>query len=394
MAEMRTRYLETAVGDDLNDRMVFVAGPRQVGKTTLATLLARRYSNSVYLNWDNRTHRDRILRQEWDPDSQILVFDELHKYDRWKGLIKGIWDTRRNNERIIVTGSSRLDTYRRGGDSLLGRYHLYRLHPFTASELDGDRKESDPAEPFELTFGKAPQDTVRHLMAYGGFPEPCLSGRSRTHRRWLQERFERVFREDIRDTTVVRSLSQIELLGAMMPKRVGSPLSLNAISEDLEVSAHTVRTWVDLLCRNYYTFPVAPYHRRIERAVKKAAKYYLWDWSEVADEGARFENLVASHLLKFCHFLRDAEGINAELRLLRDREKREVDFVVLWNDKPWFLIECKLNASRNHAHLVRFGELLNLKQRYVVTLSERDDYKDRHTGVRVLPASRFLTAFP
>ena len=144
MAELRSRYLETAVGDDLNNRMVFVAGPRQVGKTTLATLLARRYSNSVYLNWDNRTHRERILRQEWDPESQILVFDELHKFDRWKGLIKGIWDTRANDERIIVTGSSRLDTYRRGGDSLLGRYHLYRLHPFSASELEGDRIKKRP----------------------------------------------------------------------------------------------------------------------------------------------------------------------------------------------------------------------------------------------------------
>ena len=394
MGDLISRYLESAATEDLNSRMVFVAGPRQVGKTTLATLLSRRHSKSVYLNWDNRTHRERILREEWDPDSQILVFDELHKYDRWKGLIKGIWDTRGNNERIIVTGSSRLDTYRRGGDSLLGRYHLYRLHPFTAAELEGGWNENDNAEPYELTFGTARPDNVRHLMAFGGFPEPCLTGRTRTHRRWLRGRFERVFREDIRDTTGVRSLSQIELLGAMMPKRVGSPLSLNAISEDLEVSPHTVRNWVDLLCRNYYTYGVAPYHRSIERAVKKSAKYYLWDWSEVDDEGTRFENLIASHLLKFCHFLRDANGINTDLRFLRDREKREVDFVVLWDERPWFLVECKLTAPRNHGHLVRFADLLNVRQRYVVALSERDDYLDRRTGVRVLPASRFLTAFP
>ena len=394
MGDLISRYLESVASDDLNRRMVFVAGPRQVGKTTLATLLARRHTNRVYLNWDNRTHRDRILREEWDPDSQILVFDELHKYDRWKRLIKGIWDTRQNNERIIVTGSSRLDTYRRGGDSLLGRYHSYRLHPFSLAELEGGRKTDYQDDRFELEFGKAGPDNVRHLLLFGGFPEPCLAGSSRTHRRWLLDRFERVFREDIRDTTAVRSLSQIELLGAMMPKRVGSPLSLNAMSEDLEVSPHTVRAWMDLLCRNYYTYRVAPYHRRIERSVKKSAKYYLWDWSEIANEGVRFENLIASHLLKFCHFLRDANGVNADLRLLRDREKREVDFVVLWNETPWFLVECKLTASRSHGHLVRFGELLDVKQRYVVTLSERDDYQDRGTGVRVLPASRFLTAFP
>jgi hypothetical protein len=372
--------------------MVFIGGPRQVGKTTLAMLLTQRHSTSTYLNWDNRTHRERILREEWDPDSEILVFDELHKYDRWKGLIKGIWDTRQRGERIIVTGSSRLDTYRRGGDSLLGRYHAYRLHPFSLAELEGGRETEYTNYPTELKFGKADTDHIQHLMAYGGFPEPCLSGSSRTHRRWLQERFERVFREDIRDTTSIRSLSQIELLGAMMPKRVGSLLSLNALSEDLEISPHTVRTWMDLLCRNYYTYRVAPYHRRIERALKKAAKYYLWDWSEVKEEGARFENLIASHLLKFCHFLRDAEGVNTDLRFVRDREKREVDFVVLWDEAPWFLVECKLTAPRSHRHLVRFAERLSVKQRYCVTLSEKDDYEDRRTGVRVLPASRFLTA--
>jgi hypothetical protein len=141
-------------------------------------------------------------------------------------------------------------------------------------------------------------------------------------------------------------------------------------------------------------YRVAPYHRPIERAKKISAKYCLWGWSEVDNEGVRFENLIASHLLKFCHFLRDANGVNADLRLLRDREKREVDFVVPWNERPWFLVECKPTVPRRHGHLVRYGELLDVRQRYVVTLSERDDYYDRDTGVRVLPASRFLTALP
>ena len=385
------RYLQNTVVEDLAVRMVFVGGPRQVGKTTFARMIHEPDTHSTYLNWDNRDHRSRILDGEWSPDTETLILDEIHKYDQWKTLVKGIWDTRERGERVIVTGSSRLDTYRRGGDSLLGRYRYYRLHPFTLPELE--HKQSNVAdEPTELVFGEGEQETVDHLMAFGGFPEPCLSGNQRTHRRWLRERFERVFREDIRDTTSLRSLSQIELLGAMIPKRISSPLSLNALSEDLEVSPHTIRNWMDTLCRNYYTFQVPPYHRRIERAIKKAAKYYLWDWSEIDYEGPRFENMIASHLLKFCHYLQDVEGHNIELRYVRDREKREVDFLVMWGDTPWFLVECKLAVSKNLSHLNRFASTLGVTQKFCVTRNDRSDFVDRSTGVRVIPASKFLTA--
>ena len=389
MPEFRPRYLESPIFEDLADKMVFVGGPRQVGKTTLAQKIGAQFKSTSYFNWDNRTHRRSILREEWPPETEIIIFDEVHKYHRWKTFIKGIWDTRRYSERIMVTGSSRLDMYRRGGDSLMGRYHYYRLHPFTAKELEGPAVPVvKNGHPPDLRFeGKADVET---LMRFGGFPEPLNAQSDRVWRRWRKERFERVFREDIRDTETVRSLSQVEIVASLLPFRVGSPLSITSLVEDAEASPKTIKAWLDLLARNYCAFKVPPYHRRLERALKKEAKYYLWDWSEVENEGPRFENLMAAHLLKWCHCCEDIFGVHSELFYLRDLQKREVDFLVVWERRPWLLVECKLTDDRSFTSLNYFGQKLGVDRRLLVTLRDGKDYEDRRTGVRVIPASRFL----
>lgn len=391
-----TRYLESAIRDDLRHKMVFLGGPRQVGKTTLARSISSHYQQPAYLNWDNPEHRGAILKLRWKADADMLIFDELHKYLRWKSLIKGIWDTRGNDEHIMVTGSSRLDIYRRGGDSLLGRYHYYRLHPFSLSELT-QGKSAVPLEkdsPPVLAFSHGDTAATDQLLRFGGFPEPFLAASERSLRRWHRERFERVMRQDIRETESIRSLSQIELLAAMIPDRVGTPLSFQSLSEDLGVSPKSVTSWMELLCRNYYVFRVPPWHRLLARALKKESKYYLWDWSEVTNDGARFENMVASHLLKWCHYHQDVSGLDVELYYVRDLEKREVDFVIVWNKKPWLLVECKLGGNYNFSQLNNFARKLGIKdQAYTVTLAPNDDFIDKSTSIRVIPAHRFLSAF-
>ena len=386
---MKERYIETAIAEDLEQKMAFIGGPRQVGKTTLAIALSRRYDSSRYFNWDNPKDKIRITRQQWPPGTKCLIFDEIHKYDKWKNLIKGIWDTRQHNEKICVTGSSRLDIYRRGGDSLLGRYHYYTLHPFSLREWNGLFPSLDmPQQRHELIFdhGDAP---IEPLLTFGGFPEPLTDGRVRTLLRWQNERFERIFREDIRDTEKVRALSQVELLGALLPDRVGSPLSLASLAGDVQVSPKTIINWMELLCRNYYCFRVMPYQGRLERALKKESKYYLWDWSEVKSEGARFENMIGSHLLKFCDFYRYIFGIKTELRYVRDREGREADFLVTWNSTPWFLVECKLQPGSARG-LRYFADRLGIRQRFLVTKDQQEHYMDKNTGILVIPAARFL----
>jgi len=388
----KKRYLYHLINQDLKRKMVLLDGPRQVGKTTLAKSLGK--NSLVYLNWDSPLHRKKLLNMEWEADTKFLIFDELHKYSKWKSWLKGVWDTRQKGEKILVTGSSRLDTYRRGGDSLLGRYHHYRLHPFSLSEFAGKKTTISAKEKFPPPLrATAPLDGINDLMTLGGFPEPLLSGSERVWRRWGKERFERIFREDIRDTSSVQALGQVELLGELLPHRVTSPVSMQSLSEDLSVSPKTVKDWIELLRRNYYIFQVPPWHRKIERALKKGSKYYLWDWSQVPEEGGRFENLVASHLLKFCHYHEDVHGFDVKLYYVRDTSKREVDFLIAWKNQPWILVECKCKLSHDTKHLELFAEHLHVDHRFVVCLQPGINLFNRNTKVRTLSASHFLSMF-
>jgi predicted AAA+ superfamily ATPase len=298
------RSITPYILEDLKKKMVFVGGPRQVGKTTLAqTVLKESYPGGRYFNWDLDEDRHDILQRKWTTDNRLLVFDELHKYPRWKGWIKGLYDVSRKDHCFLITGSARLDVYRRGGDSLIGRYHYWRLHPFT---LD------------EIPEGISPQEALQRLMTVGGFPEPFIEGDERSARRWRRERFDRVLREDVRDLESVRNIQFLNLLLDALRRRVGGLITVSNLASDIQVSPKTVKAWIEVLERMYLVFAVYPYTRSLPRAVLKPPKVYFFDNGDViGDEGARFENLVAAALLKRIHFLEDREGYRYELRYPR-----------------------------------------------------------------------------
>src|SRR5690606_5835991 len=273
----------------------------------------------------------RLRKGQLPPDQPRVVLDEIHKYARWRGLVKGLYDTEKNRREFIVTGSARLDHYRKGGDSLMGRYRYFRLHPFSLPELE----HVAGADPAHL-------DT---LLTFGGFPEPLFAKDERMLRLWQRERLTRVVREDLRDLERVREVSLVEALVDLLPDKVGALLSVKAIREDLEIDHKTAERWITILEHLYVSFRIPPFGSRRIRALKKQQKLYLWDWSMVPGEGARFENLVASQLLKYCHWLEDTEGHRMELRFLRDTDGREVDFVVIKNRAPQFAVECKTGST-------------------------------------------------
>lgn len=228
-------------------------------------------------------------------------------------MVKGLFDKYRDEIQFLVTGSARLDHFRKGGDSLLGRYHYYRLHPLSLTEVSKNPTQED----------------LKQLLTFSGFPEPFFAKDSTQHRRWQRERIQKVVYEDLRDLETVKEISLIELLVETLPSRVGSPLSLKSLSEDLQVSQQTVARWVSILDNLYLTFRISPFGAPKIRAVKKEQKLYFWDWTQNDNDGAKFENLVASQLLKYCHLVEDTEGHRMELRFIRDTDKREIDFVVL-----------------------------------------------------------------
>lgn len=387
----KNRYISTDALEDLSKKMVFVAGPRQIGKTTLAReIIGGHFKETAYFNWDNRQQRRQLMAAKWPAAAQLIILDEIHKFKGWKAFLKGQYDTLKDKHRFLVTGSARLDIYRKGGDSLQGRYHLYRLHPFTMAELL-DRKPPR-IEPFK----ELPLETIATtrgldaLEKFGGFPEPFLSQDERTLRRWHNERNERLFREDIQDVEVIRDLGRMKILSDMLPGKVGALLSINAIREDLEVSHRAVSRWLDILESFYYHFRIHPYSRSAFRSLKKIPKLYLWDWSEVPDEAARFENLIASHLLKLVHWLQDREGYKAGIHFLRDDAKREVDFLVTCQGKPWFAVEVKSQEESVSPNLRYFRERLNIPFAYQVLKKEGVDWINN--GIRVVSADKLLSA--
>jgi predicted AAA+ superfamily ATPase len=360
------------IAEDLAVKMVFLGGPRQVGKTTLAKgiLASRGFSeDEAYRNWDVLSDRKEILRESLPSDPSLLVLNEVHKFVRWRSLVKGFYDKFTPKRSILVTGSARLDHFRKGGDSLQGRYHYYRLHPLSVCELlkiQGDA--------FDL----------EKLIRFGGFPEPYFANSERTWRRWQLERQARIINEDLRDLENIRETTKVELLVDALPAKVGSPLSLKSLAEDLSVAHSTVERWLQVLENLYFCYRISPFGAPKIRAVKKEQKLYLWDWSLIEDPGARFENLVASHLLKYCHFIQDTKGHKMELRFVRDTDKREVDFVVLKDKKPIFAVEAKLSDKSLSPHLRYFKERTSIPKFYQTHLGAAH-YGDSEKEGRVIP---------
>ncbi len=349
--------------------MVFVAGPRQVGKTTLARSLPR--AGAGYLSWDIAADRDRILRGELPPN-RLSIFDEIHKYRGWRGFLKGVYDGRSSGQQILVTGSARLDLYRHGGDSLQGRYHLLRLHPLSVAELDL-RNAGD----------------LDALLTLGGFPEPFFAGSEVEARRWSREYRNRLIREDVVDLERVQDLGNLELLMIRLPELVGAPLSINALREDLRLTHKTVAKWLDIFERLYALFRLSPFGAPKIRAVKKEQKHYHFDWTLVGNEAARFENLVASHLLKWVHHEQDVRGRDVELRYFRDTDGREVDFVVVERRLPVLCVEAKVGDAPIDKSLRYLKARFPKCDAWQVSASGTKDYVSRE-GIRACPAVKFL----
>lgn len=370
----KPRYLSPIIENVLARRkMVFIGGPRQVGKTTLALSFLGEGTDerhAGYLNWDDPRMRPRIREAGLPAGQPLLVYDEIHKYARWRNLLKGIWDTEKSRRAIIVTGSARLDYYRKGGDSLVGRYRYFRLHPFSLREWDK---------------GAAPAG-LDLLMRFGGFPEPLIAQDEAEHRIWQRDRLSRVVGEDLRDLERVREISLVEHLVDLLPGKVGAPLSIANLRQDLEVDHKTVERWLQMLENLYVCFRVAPYGVPRIRAVRKERKLYLWDWSSVPEGGARFENLVASQLLKYCHLIEDTQGHAMDLRYLRDTDRREVDFVVLRDRRPLFAVECKSGDRAIGGAVHYFAERTPIPRFYQVHRGER---RYESGKITVLPFTDF-----
>lgn len=338
------RIQEKQIFKDIEKKMVFITGPRQVGKTWLSKQIMEKFENKLYLNYDNLEHRQIINSQTWNKNTNLLVLDEIHKMHEWKNYLKGIYDTKNSDLRIIVTGSARLEYFSKSGDSLAGRYFLHRLLPFSFKEL----KHNHPDANIDL------------LIDRSGFPEPLLSNEIEA-RRWRNQYIESLIRYDILDLDKVAHIKNMELVFELLRTKIGSPLSFQSISEDVNVSPATIKRYINILEMLYIIFSVVPYSKNIARSLHKAPKYYFFDNALVkGDKGVKIENLTAVHLLKHCFAITDTEGIKTELMYLRTKEAKEVDFCIIENNNIKQLIEVKQTQKHLSPNLKYFSKKYNI----------------------------------
>ncbi|RLC02436.1 MAG: hypothetical protein DRH34_07405 [Deltaproteobacteria bacterium] len=377
--------------------MAFLCGPRQVGKTTAA----RKEVPVVYINWDDQTDRQIILKgpngvyhhyklADFNKSNIQLVFDEIHKYPRWKQFLKGFFDKYQGDFKVLVTGSARLNVFKRGGDSLMGRYFLYRMHPLSVGEMVrttfGQSEIRQPA--------KVEKDLIPQLLKFGGFPEPFLKGDQRFYNRWKRMRTEQFFYEDVRDSTNINAIAQLEILSEILKERAGQLVNYSTLSNEIQVTVNTVKKWIETLESLYFCFRVRPWSNNIPKGLRKQPKIYLWDWSYISDQGARLENFIASHLLKAAHFWTDVGFGDYGVYFLRDKMKREVDFLMIRNHKPWFIVEVKSSANKRISPALEyFKNILGIDHAFQVDFGtdfiQRDCFQEKRS-IRV-PAATLLS---
>jgi len=368
------RHMERWIGEHFGAcrQMLFVAGPRQVGKTTTAKAAL---PDALYLNWDVDEDRDlvhsgqqAVLDKLGARKRPAVIFDEFHKYPEWKNFLKGLFDVLEpENPRILVTGSARLDTYRKGADSLMGRYFLHRMHPLSVAEIAGVRVLD------QLVCEARPirDEQMQALLRFGGFPEPYLTAEPRFHQRWRNMRHKALFREEFRDLFRVHEIAQVEMLADLLRLQVGQACNYASLARKIRVSENSVRQWISLLESIYYCFRLRPWSRNVSRSLRKEPKIFLWDWSTISEEGSRNENFVASHLLKSVQSWTDAGLGDFALHYLRTKDGREVDFLLSRDGNPWMLVEVKTSDAPPSANLRYFHERLGRPHAFQAVIQRR-----------------------
>jgi len=370
------RLIEPLIERDLARKMVFLSGPRQAGKTTLAQAIAGRRPGAQVLNWDVLADRRVMLAQSWVPDAPLLVFDELHKMKDWRHWLKGVYDGRRPGQAILVTGSARLDAFREAGESLAGRYFSWHLLPVTVRE-------------FVAGAGVSPEDALSRLLQRGGFPGPLLAETDADAQRWRQLYLDGLIRDDILEFSRIGEVRAMRMFVELLRERVGSPLSLASIARDLQVSPTTLARYLEILESLHIVFVVRPYHRNIARALLKEPKVYLNDTGLVkGDDGARFENACAVLLHATVQQRRDAEGVDTALHYIRDKERREIDFVICEQGEPVRLVECKWSDASVPPYLAATAS--RFPKATATLLLRHARQREQRGAVAVEPAAAWL----
>lgn len=414
-----THILEQWALDELflHSRMSFICGPRQIGKTTLAQSHLKRIEQShSYHNWDSITLKQQFasnplfflenMASPVFPETSLpegsrkwVVFDEIHKYPKWKNILKSYYDEWKKSINFVITGSARLDYLRQSGDSLVGRYFLFKMNPLHPHDLTGfflDRETiwhpKIPQIPFSEP-NKTFQDATNLLYDLTGFPEPVSVGKKDFYERWKNNHISLITSEDVRDLSKISNVQKLQTLLFLLPERVGAPLSLNNLKNVLECAHASVKNWLEALKKVYLVFDVAPFTARLKRSVLKEQKFYFWDWGLLENKGKRFENFIAVQLKRAVSAWNEWGKGDYRLMYVRTKDGREVDFVVTEKNIPYLLVECKKDEKQLASNLRYFKERIEVPFAFQVIESPHF-LKQVGKGIFILGLDRFLQILP
>ena len=402
------RYLEDiAFSPVFSRQMRFIAGPRQTGKTTIAKKKLERSSNDgLYYNWDKKELRNRYRHETDFVSSDMLnlskknniwvCFDEIHKMPKWKNILKDFFDTHEKKVNFIVTGSARLDMFRKSGDSLAGRYFFFKLNPLLLSEIKGRKiaaikpeKEANETVSKFISTMEYYQKPLENMLKHSSFPEPLLRNNSLFSKKWHENYFEKIVKEDIRDISAIHQLEKVMDLLYLLPSKVGAPLSINSLKGDLELNFNTVRNYINYLNMAYILFEISPYNKKMHRLIKKEKKIYFYNYSIINNEAAKFENFVALELKARIDLWNDICSDKYGLSFVRTRDGKETDFLILKNSQPFFLCEAKLSdtdiSSHHYLHSKHLGDIP-----FVQIVKESGVLKVKQDKYYIVSASRFF----
>lgn len=387
------------------EQIVFIEGARQTGKTTIAKEILKHFELTLYLNWDNVKDRTLMLKgqdfventklfTEASSQKPLIIFDEIHKMPNWKNYLKGFYDTYKGKLKIIATGSSKLSIYKKGQDSLMGRYFNYTVHPLSVGELI---KQSYKAATVLTPSSIIDEKLFQNLFDFGGFPDPFVNKSSNFHNRWIKLRNQQLFAEDINVVEDIKNIQLLETLAYILKEETTSQLNYSKLAAKIQISDQTVKKWVNMLENFYYGFTIRPWHKNITRSIIKEPKFYLSDWSNIQYIGKKSENFVACHLKKAVNFWNESGNGEYGIYYLRDKEKREVDFVITKNDKVWLIAEVKhSNNSNLSKNLEYFQKLTNAEHAFQLILDmppKNINCFDFIHPVKI-PAKTFLSQLP
>ena len=410
--DMDKRTLYKGIWDQLSadKSLIMLAGPRQSGKTTFAQdIVAKDFQDIIYFNWDIAKDKSRLID---DPaffskvprsslsSKPLVILDEIHKYRNWKNYLKGIYDQFKKDYQFLITGSGRLEFSRKAGDSLAGRFLKFHILPFTLAELSLSRRSlkdfmDKPLGDFDITATNRTKQSFKSLLELSGFPEPFLKGKKVFWSTWSTSYGQQIIRDDLRTIADIRNLDLVETLFSLLPSRVGSPLSINNLSRDLQVAFDTAKNWLMLFDAFYLTFRLAPWTAKVSRSILKEKKIYLFNYPVIEDESARFENLIALEFLRAVETWSDRGWGKFSVHYLRNKDKQEVDFLIAKNNEPFLLAEAKLSDDRPAANLIAFQNALDIP---AVQLIKKEGvkrvYKNGKNNVLVVTAHTWLSSLP